>query len=221
MAYRKRFYRRRNYKRRSVPWYRKKYSAVQLASKAVAGVRYLKGLVNAELHKRDSVGGINPDYIGSMISLNNIAQGNADNERTGNSIFVRYVNSSGMITMSSLATSTAVRVMLVCDKQQIGDTPPTAPMVLENTASTTAPYSKLNSDTVGRFTILSSKLYLLNSDRPSCSWFLKKSMRHHIRYNGATSTDIQKGGLYLLVISNEQNNVPNFTRDTRVSYYDN
>jgi hypothetical protein len=220
--YRRRSYKkRRSFKRKSVAWYNKKYSAIQLASKAVAGVRYLKGLVNAELHKFDLTGSASISTAGNVFNLVNIANGDTDSDRTGNSIFVRYVNAGGMLQLNSSADNTAVRIMLVIDKQQVGDNLPTVTDILETVSSPTAPYSKLNSETAGRFTILSSRVYILNTERPSCSWFIKKSMRHHVRYNGTTGADIQKGGLYILAISSEATNSPAMNRNVRLSFYDN
>lgn len=44
---------------------------------------------------------------------------------------------------------------------------------------------------------------------------------HHIRYNGSASSDIQKGGIYMMVLSNEATNGSSFTYNLRLGYYDN
>lgn len=109
MAYKRRYAprrynrRRRNY--RSSPWYKKKYSVAQIATKAAAGVRYLSGLVNSERFKHDLFGNLsNVTNTGAMLHLTGIAVGNEDSERTGNSIFVRHVTSRLAFNINSSYT---------------------------------------------------------------------------------------------------------------------
>ena len=42
-----------------------------------------------------------------------------------------------------------------------------------------------------------------------------------VRYNGTTSDDIQKNGLYIVYASSDNTNSPNLTIDIRTSYNDN
>lgn len=214
----------RTFKRRRRPtqWYNKKYSVAQAASAALKGVNYIRGLVNSEMFKYDqSATSGTISNTGAIINLVGLAQGDSEDQRTGNSIYVRHINASGMLAINASGVATSVRVMLVIDKQQLGDTTPSVADILEDTGTAVAPYSKLNALTVGRFSVLSSRVYMLNADRPSVSWFVKRSMRHHVRYNGPANTDIQRGGLYLVVISNEGTNTPSWTRNIRTSYHDN
>lgn len=223
MVYR-RNYRRKRFvrRRRAVPWYNRKYSVSQMASKAIKGVNYLRGLVNAELKKYDVVSADDPSSSGIVIPLHDMGTGDSDSQRNGNSIFVRYVNVGGFIRHNMAATNPSqVRIMLFIDKQQVGDSVPTPSMVLETVANTQTPYSKLNSDTVGRFSILFSRIYQVNEQRPCISYFIKKSMRHHIRYNGMLSTDVQKGGIYLLIAGPNVTNNPRVTWNSRLSFHDN
>ena len=43
----------------------------------------------------------------------------------------------------------------------------------------------------------------------------------HIRYNGTADTDIQKGGLYILFISDQASDYPTCDYQTRLGYHDN
>lgn len=212
------------YRRRRRPWYSKKYSVAQLATKALKGVSYLKGLVNAELHKKDlnSLSGTVPN-TGSINNLCQIAQGDNDGERTGNSLLLRYVNISGVVNRDSTNTSPSshVRFMLFIDTQQVPDTPPTAADLLQVTSSSAAPFSKLNKLSVGRYRILTSRLVSVDSGNPSRLFNLKLNMRHHVRYNGVASTDIQKGAIYFLAISGDATQPPGVVWTSRISYYDN
>lgn len=223
----RKYYRRRRYTRRrkSVPWYRKKYSALQLAAKAVSGVRYLKGLVNSELLKRDKSGqALGIDRDGIVIPFTDISQGDNDGNRTGNSIFVKRVQFNFQAFTKS-NTSQCLRVIIFKDSQQIDDTPPTGNMVLDAAGTRYAAQSGLNSATVGRFTILANRVIQFTPDRPVISYKLGASMRHHVRYNGSGTIDIQKGGLYVLLITNADPSVSGDQIDvnywSRISYHDN
>lgn len=225
----RRYYRRRFYKRRAarqkVPWYRKKYSALQLAAKAVSGVRYLKGLVNSEMLKRDKNGqALGIDRDGLVIPFTDISQGDNDGNRTGNSIFVRRVqfNFQALCKVNDLQS---LRVIIFKDGQQAGDTAPTPSMLLDAVGTRYAVQSGLNNETVGRFTILANRIIQFSPNRPAVTYRLGVPMRHHVRYNGSQTTDIQKGGLYVLLITNADPTVTNDQIDVnywmRISYHDN
>lgn len=75
MAYRRRargrtFRRRRG---RSSPWYARKYNAMQLASAAWRGVRYIKGLVNSESYRVITSGDVNPSSSGTIVHYTSAA----------------------------------------------------------------------------------------------------------------------------------------------------
>lgn len=227
MAYRRRSYRRRRFtrRRRAVPWYRKKYSALQLASKAARGVRYLRGLVNSELFKRDvNSQALGIDRSGTVISMIDIAQGDNDGNRTGNSIFVKRVQFNFQALTKQNDTQ-CLRVVIFKDSQQIDDSYPNATMILDAANTRTAVQSGLNNATVGRFTILANRVIQFTPDRPVVNYKLGVSMRHHVRYNGILGSDIQKGGLYVLLISNGDVSTPDDKVDVnywmRTSYHDN
>lgn len=196
-------------------------SAYNLAAKAYRGVNYVRGLVNAELFKYDvSLGPSNiASTVGNVYGLTSMAQGDGGAGRTGNSIFCRSVNVKGVLNRNASAgtVSTNIRVTLVCDNQQIGDGTPSYTDIY----STASPFSHLNANTVGRFSILHTKTYTLNNDNESVRFDFNKPMRMHTRFNGATGTDIQKCGLYLWVFSDATTDVPTVTGEARLSYHDN
>lgn len=228
MAYKRKYTPRRSTRRRrAAPWYKKKYSVAQIAVKAAKGVRYLSGLVNSERFKFDQGGAItNLTNNGSILGLTGIPIGNSDIDRTGNSIFVRHVTNRLSFSMNPAYTGlfNRFRVMLLIDTQQISDTPPTVAQVLETVGYTSSYMSLLNNETVGRFRILKSTYVILNINKPTVTLDWDFNLRHHIRYNGPLGTDIQKGGLYLLALSDQpatEPNLPTMQYLTRVSYHDN
>lgn len=203
---------------RAKKWSNTPQTPLALARQAVQGVHYLKGLVNSELNKSDFGALTTPTNVTSqsLIHMTAVDQGDSDQTRTGNSIYVRSLNGTVAFEKNTSANATYIRFMIIKDTQQIGDTTPIISDVLESDWM-----SHLNSDTVGRFQILRSCYIHLNSDIPTRIKRFNLPMRHHIRFNGTAAGDIQKGGLYLLALSNEGTAIPNLRYNFRLSYHDN
>lgn len=213
----RRVYRRRR-RRRTAPWYRRRYTAMQLATKAAKGVWYLKGLVNAEMHHHIKASSGSITNSGTVLHLTDIAQGDNDAERTGKSIFVRNVFSRLAVEQHASATHTGIRMILFIDTQQVADTSPSVTNVLESTSI----LSSLNTETAGRFKVLKDWTFYVN-DTSSTTRVIKyfKNLRHHVRYNGTAGTDQQKGALYLLYLSDEGTNQPTLYWNIKLGYHDN
>lgn len=217
--YRPRYRRYRRYRRRNAAsWYNKKYSTLDIARAAWRGVKYIKGLVNSEVYKKDTTASVTPNTTGAIVHLTAIQQGDDDGQRSGLSIFARSLYFRALLTMNASATNTSTRLILFRDNQQIGDSAPAITDLLEG-AEIQSPLNNLH---VGRFTILMDKTVDLSDggDRVhTCVHFIK--MKKHVRYNGTNSTDIQKNGLYLAHFSTEATNTPTLVYYARVGYHDN
>lgn len=226
----KRSYRRRPYARRRrkptntvAPWYARKYSPMQLAKYAAQGVWKLKGLVNSELKKFDinyNASAVLP--TGFVSPLMGIAQGDTSSTRDGNSIFVRSLNGKLVFTYNATAGGTQyTRVAIVIDTQQISDTDPGYSDIYDSAAPDYT-VAHLNPANVGRFKILWTTTFFMDSNKTGHVLDINIPMRHHIRYNGTTAADYQKGGLYLVYSGNVP--APNyhaFTGQIRISFHDN
>lgn len=214
---------RRSYRKKTSSWnswFQKGVTPKEAIDYAVSGVSYLKGLVNSELYKYDDVLASAVTTSGVISSMNLIAQGDGEGQRTGNSIFVRNIAMQGQaIRNASGATpdSQVVRLVIFQDTQQIADTAPAITDVLE----TNSVNSYLNKANVGRFKVLFNKKMYLSSQMPQVPFNYFKTLRHHIRFNGSATSDVQKGGLYYFFISNEATNGPSIAMRLRVSYHDN
>lgn len=219
MPYRTRSRRVRRTRRKS-PWYKRRYNALQLAAKAARGVWYLKGLVNSELLKNDiSIPNTTISDAGLVQSCQLMAQGDGDSNRTGNSVLARQLLVRIRIAKASTPTLTYVRAYIVIDTQQIGDTLPTLSELL-HTVDVDSPLSRT---TAGRFKILWTKTILLTGDKPAYHLERAFKMRHHIRFNGTAGADIQKGGIYLMLLGDQSvsTNYPSLDGHLRLSYHDN
>jgi len=193
-------------------------SVGSVAKAAWSGVKYLRTLVNSEVHKFDGVVTTAIAAAGTITHLSDLSNGDGANQRTGNSVLLSYIACKHYITINSAATNSFVRVIIFTDNQQIADTAPAVTDVL-NTAS---PTSFLNTSSVGRFSIISDKMVKLSTNGPQSSfykYYTKKSQ--HIRYNGTTGADVQRGGLYMLTVGNEATNTPGQEFRWRIGFHDN
>jgi len=226
MAYykRRKFYPRKKRFNKAVPFWRKKYSLMQLGYKAYRGVKYLKGLVNSEMYKFDTIATVNPVNAGETVThLTPIAIGDGDSDRTGNSILVRSLDINGTVLYNGSSTASAqiVRMWVVIDRQQISDSAPTFSTIFENNGI----LSHLNNTTVGRFSLICVRKFIVNDDQQPGSYktfHIRCPLMLHVRYNGSAGTDIQKNGIYLVCASSQDtSNGPSITFEARVSYRDN
>lgn len=217
MAYRRRVRFRRRRARRA-PWYRRKYNAVQLASKALRGLNYVKGLVNSEMFHNTISSVSNPTPLGTIIPLTNIAIGDSAVTRTGNSLFVRSIVMNFNCSQNASALdNTFIRMVLFTDTQQVSDTTPVSGDIF----ATTGPNALVNLDSAGRYKFLKTWAFSLSTQNPAKIIKYYKNIRHHVRYNGSAATDVQKGGIYLALVSSQSTNTPTLEYQIRVGYHDN
>lgn len=209
---------RRGRRGRRTPWYNKKYSTAQIARAAWRSAKYIRTLVNSEVFKHDVTGSDAINNTWHIYPLTNIAMTSSYSTRTGNSILVKSLMRRIRVSRSSDAASTTVRMVLLQDKQQISDTSPAAADVFEVPADID---TLLHRNNVGRFTILADKTVVLTADTPVYHAEKYRRIQQHVRYNGAAATDIQKNGLYFLIMSDQSANTPTFDHYFRVSFHDN
>lgn len=209
--------RRKTGKKKQKAWYKRKYTPMELAQKAAQGVWYLKGLVNSERLSGINASSMGVGITGEIQHITNIAQGDTITGRTGNSVFVRSILGRQNFEKNSSATITHIRQVIFIDLQQVTDADPTPGMLLDSVSV----LSPLSTQTQGRFKILSSRMFTLTEQNPTKDVYFYKNLRHHVRYNGTSAGDIQKGGIYVMTLSNEASNEPTCRYNWKVSYHDN
>lgn len=211
---------RRTYRRKKTAWYNKKYSAKTLAIKALKSTRYMRGLINSERMYLDNT--LTLSARNQIFGLTAIAQGDASNNRTGNSVLLRSIYLRGRFEInSSVASNTRITCLLVVDKQQVADT---TPSISDIVTTDTDPDTLLNRNTAGRFKVLWRKNYTLtpaSGGRPNIELVKYWKLYKHIRYNGTASTDLQKNGYYFVIITSESTNFPTVIINARTGYHDN
>lgn len=207
-------------RRRSVPWYRKRYSALQLAGKAYKAARYLKSVINVEKKVLTTAISNQPDSsTGTVVHLTPVDQGDTMYTRDGNSIKVTYVGLRLNCAINGSASTTFLRILVVKDNQQVADTTPNYSDVVDGVTT----YGFLNTQHLGRFNVLYDKTitFAIDANSECRAISINIPMQHHIRYNGGNGTDIQKGGIYLMMCSDQATNTPYVSGEARVRFIDN
>lgn len=205
-------------------WYARKYTPMEVAQKALHGVQKLKGLVNSERHVTDTT----PCYSGTVtdtttnqtISLNQVAQGDTNSTRTGNSILMKTFHLKGYLTWSSSSFTDRVLFMVVQDKQQIGDsTPNFSDFYTGDINSFPKDFSKQ------RFKVLKTMWLKQTIDNSKSQIPINMFIKYqtHVYFNGTTTTDVARNGVYCILISNKAaaSNPPTLSLNSRVTFYDN
>lgn len=207
---------RRRRRRRQVPWYRKKHSALSLALKTA---RFVRHNLNVEKKTLDLTSSGTVSSTGSVFHVSGIPQGDGQNARDGVSVRCQYLGLRMEYTENaSVAGATFLRLMILRDGRQIASATPAIGTILE----TVDRNSFLNNDTLGRFQILHDRIYTLsNVGTVGKHISVDLPMSSHIRYNGTLSSNIESNGLYVVLISNQGTNVPSVGFTTRIRYVDN
>lgn len=184
--------------------------------------KLIKNVIKSEIHPelKQASTAFSSYALGSTgtvpLSFYGIAQGDTAQTRDGQEIKVKSVHFRGTLYQHASATNTVCRLLLVRDNQQVADTAPTWTELFEG-HRVVSPKSILRE---GRFSVLSDNLYALGTRTNVININIYKKVNHVVRYNGANSTDMQKGGLYLLCISNEPTNTATLECQSVVRYMD-
>mgnify|MGYP000011215041 FL=1 len=186
--------------------------------------RQLQGLINVEKKYSDVTSGASPilvNYSGAIVQLTNIAQGDAINQRGGNSILMKSLMVRGYVEHNTGIPHSIVRVMLVLDTMNTG-TAPTVANILSSTGGVWAPSSLPNVTDKTRFKILSDKTFDLNNGANTIKSFKTYvKLNKHAKYTGSLGTDEFKNQLYMLYVSDVNASDPGIVYYARVGYYDN
>lgn len=219
----KRTYKKRYSKKKGSPsWYNRKYSPLQIAQQALAGVKAIRGIINSEKHNYDA----GPLYTGQVTSstttlgsnITGVTIGDLNSNRTGLSILAKSAHVKGYLQYASGTTGTRVTMYIIRDDQQIADNYP-----VWNELHAGDINSFLNVNSSGRFTILKKQTFEQDTEVPEVNIDMYVPLDHHVRYNGSAATDMAKGGVYLMLISNKVAGVtaPTAALNSRLTFYDN
>lgn len=194
----------------------------QDAAAALAGVRYLKKMVNVEYKSINVQWTVDPNSSGAVLLLTTIAQGDDFSQRQGRKARAHSLRIQGMVEINGSASATNVRMMVVRDNN--GST--TAPAIgdlFANVGTFIANNCKIgDAQSNSRFTVLYDKFILLdavNKSQAAINRYIK--LNHHLMWTGTAATDEGKGHLWLFIGSNEATNDPVVTVLSQFKWIDN
>lgn len=139
-----------------------------------------------------------------VASLYHIAQGDGQEQRTGNRLLAKAVKMRWSLHRDTSLASLA-RVILVRDNQQVADSTPSATTFFGAGITNPVIAFKDLANRRGRFDVLMDRTYEIGpagSGKENHFDSLYLPVNHRVGFNGPLNTDIQKGGVYLIACTN-------------------
>lgn len=186
---------------------------------ALAKVRKLERKQEVKIHDIAVNTLANVSNAGLIRDLALIAQGNTLDARDGDFIAPFLLNIRMNWTGDAAATTGVYRTIVLRDKQQEATVTPSVANVL----ASTSPLAQFNLLNRNRFKILYDRTFTGVNDaaiRQSWVQIIRLKLTLPMQFRGAATTDIQKNGLYMIVIFNNNANMPDVTFSTRLFYND-
>lgn len=225
--YRKRYRRRyRRYKKRSpVSTLAKKTTVsdvANIASMAWNGVKAVMRMINVESKFYDIHHNSDIDTTGTITNLAPVPTGDGQNARDGVSIKPQHLTYRFQYNVNQSAYATNFRLVFLRGKNE-NDTDLAVTDIFNTALTDVALTSKIH-DKRFKTKILFDRCY--SCDPAShVSGIIEGTIKlfGHVTYDNAQSdgTDLQDGGIYMILLSNEATNKPNIRGWTRVTYCDN
>ncbi len=202
---------------------RRSRGAYSLAKKALKKVNKIsRGIEAKHLTTAITAGNIDDDGVFTS-NLNIPVQGLLDTNRIGDTIMCKSIHLRMNYVTGSANLNTQLRFILIWDKY---DTIDTVSDILANTGDSNAANSHYNVDTRREWIKLMDKTVVLQSPSGSKMKHLNKVFKlNKITQFNAAGTDINKGTLFLLYISNIDSGLadadkPNIVGLARLFYTD-
>jgi len=194
----------------------------QIGAKVLSDVRALKRLLNVEDKYSDVIANAqNVPNTPTYVLLNGLSLGTSAITRNGQSIRCADLQFNCTITISSAASASFVRLVLLQDTQPNASVPGADDVYVDTT-------NVRSMRTVGyntRFRIILDELVSLTAvNLTSYAMTRLFPLSFHVEFNtgnAGTIADITKGSLYLLYFSNEGTNYPLIGYYSRFSFVDN
>lgn len=216
---RRQYRRKKNFRKKSAS---SRYGGyLSTASKALAVAYGVKKLINVERKFLVTTGSLNPVGATPTIScLSLIPQGDTASSRDGNKCKCISLHMQSTIFINSSAATTAVRVMLVCDKNSQGAFPAITDILQSN--SYLSSYNNVNCPY--RFRIIMDKRVTLSDngkELQNLDRYIKQQKHMTFQGTGSTIADTADGVYYIVTLTNESVNSPTIVFNNRLTFVDN
>ena len=233
MAYNKRKYKKKPYKRRArgandktvTVW--SDHSVLEKANKALNLASKVYKFVNTEVKYFDTEQyQIAMPATGNVVGLTTVPQGDGQSTRDGDSLKIMGLTIRGHVTSdASVSKPTNLRIIIFRGKQENG-VGYSLHDILENPASASLSevYSPKAYDERFRTKILHDKTYTINetltTQAKGFNFSIQLKPGGHVNYSAGT-TSIENGGIYMLTLSDNATYPPKISYLSRVTYVDN
>lgn len=187
-----------------------------VAKKALKMVRKLKRVMKPELKMKAELVTTTFDSVGKIQDVPRIAEGAGQASRTGLQIRMLDLEFRAQINRNASAATTFCRMVFFMDRRQVSDSKTSVADVLELVNSA----SGINNLNRKRYKILRNKHFFLTANQDARVFSFRVRLKVVQGYNGALLTDIEKNGVYLLLLSNQPTNVPTIVYFLRMRYTD-
>lgn len=192
------------------------------AGRALAVFKGAANLLNAEIKSSDTTLSSAVSASGSVNLVSGVAQGDGVANRDGNSLKLKGGSLRWFSTIHASASRTFMRVMVVADTRCNGSTASLSDIL---NALTVDSQPDLVSEP-NRYVILSDVVRVLCSTGEQAvvgEVALPQLMDMHLTFSGtgATVASISGPAIYVIALSNESTNTPQFHAEARLLYVDN
>lgn len=210
MAYKRKYY--MTAKRYGV---KKQKTAMSVAKKALSGVRAIERKIEDKFVNTVRASTAITD-AGIIDELFPTVQGANFGQRVGNTMHAKWMR----IAYESRAVggSSSLRIIIFRDNQQEADTDPTIAQVLQS-VSHLSPINHLNKS---RFKILrdTNTSMTVSSANAVVNKVVYIKLNFQQKYNGTAATDIDKNGIYILMLGSAPTNDPLFEYNASLIFTD-
>lgn len=200
----------------------RKTKSNSVATRALIKVNKLQRQFKPEVKsKLVNATGLGIPLTGQTLTVTDIAESVTSVGRTGLAITGKSLSLTYNITKNVSPPHSFARIIIFKDRQQVADTNPDLSDVLHSIASNVAITSFHSEVALKRFQILYDRTHLLTSTAPVVTATKHINLKGlDIRYNGSSSSDIQKNGLFIAFIGDEISTVPLMNFSSRFRYTD-
>lgn len=199
--------------------------AWSLAKRTAVGLNEIRKLINIEtkfVDKAQTSTAIST--TATVFAISQTAQGLDVSNRVGDSIKLQHITVRGRVNVSTAASNSLVRIMVIRDLDGYGTAPVSAD-ILQDSATVSSCLSPINYLNRERFSVLYDELVELQGivqGTAGMPFYFDSAHAGHVLYLGTTATAASngKGSLYVVALSDEATNTPSIAFYSRVTYTD-
>ncbi len=203
---------------------RRQLNRVQLYSQAgvqaLRDINALRKFINTEVKCVDTLATENSTTTATLDLLNGMTQGNANGNRSGQSVKCENVDLRFVCTIAAAAVTSFVRVLVVMDKQANG-----AVFAIGSLLNATTVVSHYTVGSQNRFVVFFDETFAMDANGQQClTKVVRLNDNSHTEYgtgNAGTIADINSNSLYLVHLSDQVANPVSIQYYIRYWYVDN